>query len=344
MKTWAVVAGLVVGCATVAQADQLRLANVGADAKWVIHVDADAARATPVMQKFWASCVQGNRRIDAKLKKAEKDCGLNVAEGLHGITLYGTNFKPHEGVAIIEGKWNKDVLLKKLSKEADAKTVTFGDFEIHAWTAHKERKFAHEAAAAFAKPGQLVVAAGVAPLKDALNVLTNKAPTLKGKTSVLAGSIPPGTIFLARGEGMDEAKLPDKCALKLVKQIDLARGQAGTEWFGQLKLTATSDDVARQFKTALKGLLAMVSLHLHDQARMVKLLESVDFQVDGATLTATFKAPADEVAAQMSGVCGLVREHIDRHMKHRKAHGEHRAKKGEVKEKCSKRVKPAETK
>lgn len=67
---------LLVGCAALAQAGPVKFQDVPADAKWLVHVDVDAARSSSVMQKAYDECVAGGKLAKA-FDKMAKQCGMD---------------------------------------------------------------------------------------------------------------------------------------------------------------------------------------------------------------------------------------------------------------------------
>ena len=58
MKTFAIAMSAVLGLATIGRAEPLDLKQVAAEAKWVMHVDVDALRASIVVQKAYQKCLE----------------------------------------------------------------------------------------------------------------------------------------------------------------------------------------------------------------------------------------------------------------------------------------------
>lgn len=300
------------------QAGPVNFQQVSADAKWVAHFDADAAKSSPVVKAFCDDCIKD---MDA-VKKWEEMC-----KKLHGITLYGTKIAPKQGVLIVHADIDKDALVTIIEKAPDHQTIDFEGHQIHTWTKHKDTKHAHTVAGTIYRPDTLVVACDVDQLKAALNVLEGKSPNLSGKDSPLADKVVEGTILLARAIDLDSAEGTGHFqVLKQLRSLRYAKGQHEGEWFGMIKVTGVSDDVVENLKEVFQGHRALVALHFADQPGVQKLLDKISICVDGKTLRVSFVAPAADVVAQVPAICKVFKEHREMHemmcrqmMMHKKA-------------------------
>lgn len=305
---------LTLGWTVVVHAEPLKPENVAADAKWVAHFDGDAARSSPVMKKFCEECLKdwpGSHEWTTELREK---WDINLYKDLHGITLYGPKVARHPHVAIVHITLNKEALLKKLEKLC-AETTKHGAHTIYTWTMHKEWKHARPISVALYKPDTLVVASNVELAKSALDVLDGKTPSLAGKKSPLTTDIPGGTILFARATDLEKAEHVGKFPVfKLLRQFSYAEGQRDGQWFGQFQVTTESPQVAEKVKEAWQGHVAAFWLFFHDQPGVLKLLDKLQFKVDGSTVHGTFEAPAAQVAEQMPAFCKAFKEHWKRHM------------------------------
>ena len=142
---------VVVALATMAQASPLDLKQVAADAKWVAHLDVDAMKASSVVQKAHQKHLERHPNAEKHLAKISKLIGMNPAEDLHGVTLYGSQLKKHTGVVIVQAKVDREYLLKKAKEAPDYRTSTYGAHTLHTWTHDKGGRHEHSVTGAFHK-------------------------------------------------------------------------------------------------------------------------------------------------------------------------------------------------
>jgi hypothetical protein len=267
------------------------------------------------MKKFCEECLKewpGSHEWVAELREK---WDIDLGKDLHGITLYGPKTARHPHVAIVHVSLNKETLLKKLEKMC-VETTKHGAHTIFTWKMHKEWKHGHPVSVALYKPDTLVVASSVELVKSALDVLDGKAPSLAGKESPLTTNIPRGAIIFARATNLEKAEAADKFPVfKLLRQFSYAEGQRDDQWFGQFQVVTESPQVAEKVKEAWQGHVAGLWLFFHAQPGVLKLLDKIQFKVDGSTLQGSFEAPAAQVAEQMPAFCKAFKEHWERHLK-----------------------------
>jgi len=342
---WLPIAALTVvaGWLGTAQAAPLKLEDVPADAKWLAHVDVDAARKSSVVEKFFEHCGK-HCPVVKKFMCVCGELGLKDCKGLHGITVYDTGFAPHHGVLIARAEWNAHLLEEKVGKAANHKTMKFDEYTIHTWTACKEGMHTHELAGALYHPDVLVVACCPELLKSALKVLEGKAKSAAGTSAPLAGKVSVGAIFLARATDLKEVKCPH-ChpVLQQLKSFDYQKGEHEGRWFSKITVTADSPEVAERLGKVFEGFGAWLSLQAYKTPWAVELLSKAKLRVEGNVVKVRFREPVDTLVSHIPELCTLLREHLGMHgempHKHCKAmrehcKGEHEHCKGEHKESC----------
>lgn len=305
---------LILAGALVAQAGPVELKNVSAGAQWLAHVDVDGARSSKVVQALFQECGKAWPDAGERLRGVCERVGLQQCQDLHGITAYGMRLEPHNGVVIINANWNEHALSDKVEKAPDHKSMEYGKHHIHTWTAHRGAKHVHLVAGTLYKPDLLVLAFSPDLLKSALDVLDGKAAGMTGKESPLAAKVRQGTMFLARAVGLDRAAAARQCpVLQLIERFNYEEGQHEGRWFGQLTVSTQSNSAAEDLKKVFDGFWALVSLHLHNQPKLVEVLRHVRTSLDGKAVTMGFRESADELAAQMPAMCKLISEHVKSH-------------------------------
>ena len=164
---------VVLGFACLVQAAPLDLKQVAADAKWLVHVDVDAIRASTVVQKGWDKCMAMDKNAEKHLDMLRDHIGMDLRTDLHGMTFYGKEVGKETGVLIVHAKADQHKLLEMAKMAPEYKVVKSGLLEIHTWT-HKHGKMTVTVAGAFVKPDVMVFASCPEELKAALAVLAGK--------------------------------------------------------------------------------------------------------------------------------------------------------------------------
>ena len=115
------------------QAAPLNQSDVGNNAKWLLHIDFDAAHASKIGEDMRSHMLE-HEGVKKAIEKIKTDLGMQLPQDLHGVTLYGSELKPHTGVMIIYAKADKDKVMAKLKAKPDFKSVKDGSYEIYSFT------------------------------------------------------------------------------------------------------------------------------------------------------------------------------------------------------------------
>jgi hypothetical protein len=299
---------LLVGLAALTQAAPLDLKNVPADAKWLVHVDVDAIRASTVAKQVWHKGLEMHKDAEKHLAQLHDRLGLDIRHDLHGVTLYGKKFVEHTGVAIVNAKMDQKLLLDKAAKAPDHKVTKFGSYDLHSWTA-KHHGHTRTVWGAFYKPDWLVFASSEGELKAALERLDGNGPELD-KHSPLAGRVRPGATFLARAVGLAESDLPTRCVV--AKQVESARvsmGEHEGESFFYAKIVFNSAETADQVRAVVEGFKALAGLHTGDDPQAKKLVDALHVTLRDRTLRLHWTAAAGDVWQQIEKHAKWMAEH-----------------------------------
>jgi hypothetical protein len=313
MRLWGSTLAALLGLATVAQAASLDLRDVSADAKWLAHVNVDVMRDSVVVRNAYCAVLEKCPAAENHFVKARDEWGMDPRTDLHGMTFYGSQIGKHEGILILKADVDQKKLEEKAEKAPEHKASKHGDVTLHSWIDRHDKRHEHRVWGAFFKSDVLVFAASEDELKKALDVLAGKAPSLEGKDSPLAGKAPEGATVVARLTGLAEADLPVKSPLvKQTERICLAMGENQGESFFDGRMVAKTKEVAEQVKAVVEGGRAMALLQHGSDAAATKLISAMKVEVNDATVTVTFRAPAEEVWAQVAKHAQEMAEHHKR--------------------------------
>src|SRR5258707_3156794 len=83
----------------VAIAAPLKQTDLPADPAWFLHVDCDALRPTDLGQYILSQMEKPDGQD--KLGSFQATFGLDPRTQLHGLTLYGTNAAPEDGLLLV---------------------------------------------------------------------------------------------------------------------------------------------------------------------------------------------------------------------------------------------------
>jgi hypothetical protein len=269
----------------------LDLAAVPADAKWLMHVDMDAARDSVVVQRAWERMLKMHPHAGGMMDMVTRMAGMDPRKDLRDATAYGRDTDKRNGVMIVRAKANREFLTRMVEKAADHKTMKHGDYTLHAWT-HKRGRHSGPVVGAFHKDDVMVFARTEAAVTAALDVLDGRQAAVTGDAP-LAGRVRPGSIVVARATAVD----PDtKCpVLKQGKGFRVAMGEHEGKSFYRARLEMASPAAADDVVDVVKGFTALASLRWGGEADAMKLVDAAKTVVEGDTCTISWDADADEV-------------------------------------------------
>lgn len=321
LRTWSVVC-LCLLSAGVVRGEPLKLAEVSNEARWVVHVDFDAMRASTVVQKIIARVKQKHPQMETHMALVQGFIGMNPLKDLHGVTFYGPEAGKHQGVMIFRANFSPSHLERAIPFLKDYKAEKVGDkLTIHTWSHQHHHGPKLTPAAALIGDKTLVVANDVGVLKKSLEVLSGKSAGVKDD-SPLAGNVPQGTTVLARIGGINKVKLPHQC--NLAKQTESFRFVVGENEgisFFRARAVMTNTEIVEQVKTVVAGAKALGTIHAGDDAQKKQMVDGLKVKSEDKTLTLLWSASADQVWAQIEAHAKRIEEHMARRREYMKKHG-----------------------
>lgn len=296
MRILGVAVAIVLGLGALAPAAPLDSKHVAADAKWVMHLDVDAVRASSVVQKGYHKCMEMHKEAAQHLDTVRDIIGMDLRTDLHGITCYGPQVGKRQGVLIVLADMNQQSLVDKAKLGPDHLVTKHETYELHSWT-HKKGDKQHHATGAFFSSKVLVFGGSVEEVKAALDVLSGKSPSLAGKPSALDGDIAPGTTFLHRA--MDVGANTKCTVAKQVQSYRAAMGENNGESFFRARLPMNTSESAEQVKAIMVGFKALAALQAGSDAEDAKLVEALKITREDKTVVVQWSASADAVWAEI---------------------------------------------
>jgi hypothetical protein len=306
MRVVAMALVAVLALAAVGRAEPLDLKQVAADAKWVMHVDVDALRASAVVQKAYKKCLEMQKEAAQHMDKLPGMIGMDPRKDLHGITVYGKDLDKRKGVLIVHAGVNQQLLKEKAAKAPEHKMTKCGDYELHSW-AMKGPHGAQTITGAFFKPNVMVFGGSQEAVSDALSVLAGKSAGITGADAPLAGRTLPGSVLVARAAAVDpNTRCP---VLKQADSFRIALGENQGQSFYRARVNMKSTEAVDQVKTITAGFRAVVSLNKNMAPEVLKLIDGLKVAGEGKTLSITWNAKADDVWTAIEKAAKKMGEH-----------------------------------
>ena len=278
-------------------AGPLQRANVPAEPAWVLHLDCDSLRPTPIGQYLLAEMEKPDAA--AKLAAFQMIFSFDPRKQLHGLTLYSTGKAPEDGVLLVRADFEADRLTTMAKAAKDYQSTPYKQHVIHNWTDDKKTAVHGVQPRVYAalQGGKIVVfAQQEARVAQALDVLDRAAPNLAGSGLFAPlGASGSSSIIQAAARKLDiPDSTPNAAIFRLAKAARLQMGEVQGELRATLNLETSDEDVARQMAMVGQGLLALMKLQ-KDNPGSVKLAEALSLKQDGAAVVASLAMPTREV-------------------------------------------------
>jgi hypothetical protein len=281
-------------CAVPLAAAPLDLATVSADAQWLMHFDMDAARDSVVVKRAWERMQKMHPHAGGMMDMAAKMTGMDPRKDLRDVTAWGVDTDKRNGVMVVRGKVNRELLEKMVAKAPDHETMEHRKHTLHAWT-HKgwRGRGGQRVVGAFHRDDVLVFGRSSEKVKAALDVLDGAAAAVGGD-GPLTGRVRPGSILVARAAAVD----PDtRCpVLKQGRAFRVALGETAGKSFYRARLQMESPAAAEAVEDVVEGFTALGRLRWGDDADAIGLVNAVQADVAGDTCTITWDGDAERVA------------------------------------------------
>ncbi|MEX0727883.1 MAG: hypothetical protein WEB58_13275 [Planctomycetaceae bacterium] len=313
MRILSIVAAISLSLTGALQAGPLNPAHIGADSKWVVHVNIEAIRAIPPVKEMHEKFLQKDR-VQAKVQEISTMLGMNPTQDIFGVTAYSTGYEEHKGVALVyvrKADREKLVALFK-QKHPDHKTTQHGDRTVYSWT-EKHRGCEIELSGTFAGDGIILIGSGTDHVHAALDVIDGKRPATAADAASVSGATSNDLVFI---RAMD---IPEELTKKAKAKVALNISGGTAQWqFADNRLSAHYDVIARTAETAqalkavVDGVKAGGTLRYQDLADVLKVVNALSTAVENQTLTVDFSSSLDEIKA---GVEQAIKHHKEQRNK-----------------------------
>ena len=300
--------GFVLQPLTVSRAE-LDQSIVPAESRWVVSLDLDAARESPLGKELLAMLdlpsIGGAGVVSLRLDPQKILATIGTA------TAYGSNFskdpKQIDGVLILQGTAD----LRKLAEGYIAQaTITTPDAALEIKDLPFEAyALQNNVIVAFPKEPIVLISQSKAQLIKALEVFrTHKGSLARtggpltallpqpGKPSLVAVCLVPDGSELASGEG------PQARVLQMANAGSLVLGTDVQTTTAQISLAANSEELAEKLQKIIQGVAAMASLAETDDKDLATFLQSVSIKRTGKQVSLALSYPTEGIVRMVKSM------------------------------------------
>jgi hypothetical protein len=285
---------VMLGLGRFAQAAPLDLKYVSGGAKWLVHLDADAARAATISQHVNEKVIEGRAEIKSFVAKVHELTGMDFRTDLYDVTMYGKQVGTGNPVVVARAKIDAVDLILRVTKAKDYKVIEYGLHDIHTWAINAARNTTRPTAIAVIKSDTLVMATTPEDVQAALDVLDGKTGNAAG--GPLSGDVRRGTILSLRSAALGEARISGMLqTLKDAESISLSLGEADERVFIDAKAVMADADSADAMTTMLEGAKLLGQSRFADDEKTLAVVDALKIGGEGKTVTVRLDAKADDI-------------------------------------------------
>jgi len=279
-----------------APAGPLKRADVPASPHWLIHVDFDGLRPTPIGQFLLGEMQKPENQ--SKIAAFQAVFNVDLRTQLHDVTLFSTGPRAEDGVLILYADFDPERLVTLAKAANDSQNAQYKSHTIYNWIDDKKKPKDGVRPRVYAviHGKRVVLSQHAAGVRTALDVLDGSAPNLNSTKAFAPLGMPEDASFL---EGA-AAKIdlpgadPNAAIFRLSRLIRLQLGGDSQRLNATLTLEANDSDTASQLAAVAHGLVALVKLQ-QEKPEVVKLASALNLRQDDASVVATVSLPANDV-------------------------------------------------
>lgn len=301
-------AGMLAGSSVLA--GPLDKARVDGGARWVGHVDVEAAMGST----FSAFIREG---YDARIRAIPEGhpariplaSGIDLLRDIRGATFYGFEL-PSESVLVIEGTAAVDRLFEELEGTVmEFERIAGMGEPTYRWPDGELNRYAAVRHGSKTAERIVVMAGSKEHLARALQVLDGRVPSLAGvQESTLSESPRRGSVFFVAADGMNLAgggARETAMLSRLTSTLVLDLGETGHEMYADIAMGAKNDREAEAMQTIINGMLAIAQVRVTYEPELQALapmLAAVSVEKSGSRVRTKMSVDSEMVREFLSGL------------------------------------------
>lgn len=289
---------LIMSIAWQARGGGLDKASVPADAKWIAHIDVDVYRGTDVAGMLSSIRPEKHKHGLAFLKQ---QLGLDPAEDISSVTLYGSDRQRKDAVAVVKGNLDSELIIRALEKSGSYHAVSRGGYILHKWD---DPRRGSPCVACFIAGDTVVLAGSETEALEFVKVHKGARESLAdaGTQGLRAPDAEAGRFFVASINGPLERLNGSAHAqvFRNAKAMTMAMGEIDGQLQAELNVIAEDSEAASQVEIVFMGLRAAALLNRERKPGLANLAENAIITTDGDKVRILLASRAEELRALFS--------------------------------------------
>ncbi len=292
-----------------AYAGPLKITWVGADAKWIIHVDIEGFTGSTIGSGLLESA--DDFGIDlGDFDDLKDEIGLDPRTDLMSVTAYGSKEIAEDAVVIAVTNAEADGALARLTASDDiqSEVIKLEGFDVHLISDGPKQHYIHLRTADRADRRIVVLSERESVMADALRVLEGRAPSqATARMPILAIKPKAGSIVFVAVNEIDllpEIE-PASEVLRLCERFTIDVGEADGTLNGSANLSAGSEQKANDIAAVVRGMLALARLLANgepDLRPLQVISDALSVTPDGKRITISIQCDSQQLLIDLKAL------------------------------------------
>tara|TARA_Y100001947_G_scaffold158000_1_gene169768 strand:- start:1699 stop:2628 length:930 start_codon:yes stop_codon:yes gene_type:complete len=271
MKTLFSMVALAMSVAAV-QAAKIDKANISNDAKFVVHLDLDAFRAS----KIGITLLEKIRKDEGgeKLNALAELIGFDPLSAIHGATMFG-NGEEDNGILVVKHKADNTKLLAFMKLDEHYRKTEHGKHEIHGAGDRGDGKRGY---VSFVNATTAVLAASRELAAKGIDLVNGKGAAVKQiPTSLVSADKKAKNAFLVAYANVEDLKehIDNETVNQMAKRVAFVMGESDEKFILSISVDALDADAAENMENMVNGLIGFARLNQDENPEVKDILKGL---------------------------------------------------------------------
>ena len=271
MKTLFSMVALAMSVAAV-QAAKIDKANISNDAKFVVHLDLDAFRAS----KIGITLLEKIRKDEGgeKLNALAELIGFDPLSAIHGATMFG-NGEEDNGILVVKHKADNTKLLAFMKLDEHYRKTEHGKHEIHGAGDRGDGKRGY---VSFVNATTAVLAASRELAAEGIDLVNGKGAAVKQiPTSLVSADKKAKNAFLVAYASVEDLKehIDNETVNQMAKRVAFVMGESDEKFILSISVDALDADAAENMENMVNGLIGFARLSQDENPEVKDILKGL---------------------------------------------------------------------
>ena len=254
------------------QAAKIDKANISNDAKFVVHLDLDAFRAS----KIGITLLEKIRKDEGgeKLNALAELIGFDPLSAIHGATMFG-NGEEDNGILVVKHKADNTKLLAFMKLDEYYRKTEHGKHEIHGAGDRGDGKRGY---VSFVNATTAVLAASRELAAEGIDLVNGKGAAVKQiPTSLVSADKKAKNAFLVAYANVEDLKehIDNETVNQMAKRVAFVMGESDEKFILSISVDALDADAAENMENMVNGLIGFARLNQDENPEVKDILKGL---------------------------------------------------------------------